>query len=80
MSRYLYRNGGVIGYMDNSDQYLYPQDGGQPIAYWDQGHKNIYTLAGKVYGYISSDGTYLHGQSGNVIGYFEPRHEEEEED
>ena len=35
MSHYLYRNGGLIGYMDNGDQYLYPQDGGQPIAYWE---------------------------------------------
>ena len=40
MARYLYsRGGGVIGHMDNRDKYLYSQDDGQPLAYWDNRHK-----------------------------------------
>jgi hypothetical protein len=76
MARYLYSNGGgVIGYMDNSDKYLYSQGGGQPIAYWDQRHKYMYTPGGEVYGYLASDGQYVYAQSGGVVGYFHPKYE-----
>jgi hypothetical protein len=77
MSRYLYSNGGgVIGYMDNRDKYLY--DGSQAIAYWDQRHEYMYTPGGGVFGYLSSNGKYLYAQSGEVVGYFHPKYEKEE--
>jgi len=76
MTRYLYSNtGGAIGYMDNSDKYLYSQDGGQYIAYWDQQHKYMYTPNGEVYGYLAPDSQYLYSQSGEVVGYFHPKYE-----
>lgn len=76
--RYLYSNGGgVIGYMDNRDKYLYRQGGGQPIAYWDYLHRYMYTQDGAVYGYLSPNGKYLYAQSGEVVGYFHPKYEDE---
>ncbi len=75
MSRYLYGQGGdTIGYMDNRDNYLYSQEDGQAIAYWDQRHKYMYTPDGDVYGYLASNGKYLYSQSGGAVGYFHPQY------